>query len=356
MRRILIITAVLALLLVGCTQDVDVQKPTTPTDSVMTPTEGTESPTAPSNPEPDSTEGTEQTTPTEPSEGSQEPHEIMPWDIEQQFNGFKFGHMGIAVKNRGYMWYPGDIAEMTLDYEKDGVEIRYYARVCVGAKDPSQWQHEWTTHSMYQVEHLNGPIRTCVKNGERYNSLLWYDTQKDLTYVLEWTGATEFFEGFLAADAFLDISNRPIDAVPSEQPRQVTADELKSLMNNKFMFGDKGLLGKPAYVWYPQGIAEMQFMYRNIKYYARAYEGYADIACWNHQWVKPYGESDDLHGLTGQVRRCKIDNVVYTSILWYDEERNLTFTLDWTGGREDYITFVTVVFLDELGDYIIPLE
>jgi PBP1b-binding outer membrane lipoprotein LpoB len=100
MRKILIITVVLALLLVGCTQDVEVQKPTTTTDSVMTPTDA---PTTPSNPATDSTEGAGQTTTTEPSEGSQEPHEIMPWDIEKQFNGFKFGHMGIAVKNRGYM-------------------------------------------------------------------------------------------------------------------------------------------------------------------------------------------------------------------------------------------------------------
>ena len=353
MRKLTVLLLIFTLLLAGCTQDIDVQKPTNTTDSV---TEPTDAPTTPSDPTTDSTEGTGQTTPTEPSEGSQEPHEIMPWEIEEQFNGFKFGHMGIVVKNRGYMWYPGDIAEMILDYEKDGVEIRYYARVCVGEKDPSQWQYDWTTHSMYQLEHLNGPIRTCVKNGERYNSLLWYDTQKDLTYVFEWTGATEFFESFLAADAFLDISNRPVDAVPSEQPRQVTADELKSLMKDKFVFGDKGLLGTPAYVWYPQGIAEMQFMYQGMKYYARAYEGYADIACWNHPWVKPYGESDDLPGLTGQIRRCKVDGQVYTSIYWYDAESNISYTLDWIGGGEWYMHIVSIVFCDELNEFWAELQ
>lgn len=140
-----------------------------------------------------------------------------------------------------------------------------------------------------------------------------------------------------------------------DTPRQVTADEIKTLMNNKFYFGDKGLLGKPAYVWYPQGIAEMQFKYDGTKYYARAYEGYADIACWNHPWIKPYGTSDDLPGLEGKVRRCKIDDVVYTSIFWYDESKGLTYTLDWTGGGEDYIYFVSIVFQDKLNDYVIEI-
>ncbi|MBQ8806063.1 MAG: hypothetical protein IJZ68_06220 [Bacteroidaceae bacterium] len=132
-------------------------------------------------------------------------------------------------------------------------------------------------------------------------------------------------------------------STPSE-PYVTTAEDIKAKMNGEFEFGDS-VLYTPVYVYYPStGIVEMQFEYEGLHYYARAYKGHADIACWNHNWLKPYGTCEELEGLSGDFRRATKDDVVYTSIIWYDTAKDLTYTLDWTGGREDYFHIVAVTF------------
>lgn len=142
----------------------------------------------------------------------------------------------------------------------------------------------------------------------------------------------------------------------SQEPYQTTTEEIAKIMDGKFSFGDS-VLYKPAYVHYPeQDIVEMQFMYNGTHFYARARFGKEDIACWQYDWLKPYGTSYELDGLHGDVRRAKVEDIVYTSIIWYDESRNLTFTLDWQGPGEAYLDIAAVAFnFVEESDIVIPL-
>ena len=142
----------------------------------------------------------------------------------------------------------------------------------------------------------------------------------------------------------------------SQKPYQTTAEEIAKIMDGKFSFGDS-VLYKPAYVHYPeQDIVEMQFMYNGTRFYARARFGAEDIACWQYDWLKPYSTSYELEGLHGDIRRAKVDDVVHTSIIWYDEARNLTLTLDWQGPGESYLDVAAVAFnFVEESEIVIPL-
>ena len=142
----------------------------------------------------------------------------------------------------------------------------------------------------------------------------------------------------------------------SQEPYQTTAEEIAKIMDSKFSFGDS-ILYKPTYVYYPeQDIVEMQFMYNGTHFYARARFGKEDIACWQYDWLKPYSTSYELEGLRGDIRRAKVDDVVHTSIIWYDESRNLTFTLDWQGPGESYLDIAAVAFdFIEESEIVIPL-
>lgn len=137
-------------------------------------------------------------------------------------------------------------------------------------------------------------------------------------------------------------------------PFEITAEEVSQRLHGNFSFGQ--FIGNNVeYYWYPMteahepedyNFAEARLTYNNIEYIARVKETPCrmSLVFEDLPWEEETKETEILLGLPGTIRKCRVGNTLYTNILWYNAEQKCTYSLFWTGGREDYKKLAPIIF------------